>query len=84
MQTETVPKQTAADIIKEARKADPEQRMYVLYQSGVGSKVVAAAPSYVEMWQHAERETGETKKDILKKSYSFDVMSAREAAKLVG
>ena len=83
MTTDQAQPKTAAEIIKEARREDKDMRVFVLYRSGVGSQLVAAGRSYPQMWENAERETGETRKDLIKKSYVFDVVTAREAGELV-
>ena len=81
--TEAVKPQTAVDVIKAALKEDPDMRMFVLYRAGLGSEIAAAARSYPEMWLNAERELGETKKDLIKRGYVFDVMTAEDAVILL-
>ena len=82
--TETAKPQTTAEIINEARREDKNMQMFVLYRAGIGSEVASAGRSYLEMWQNAERSLGEDRKSLIKKSYVFDVMTAKEAAELVG
>lgn len=83
MTTDTEKPQTIAETINEIRKEDKETRVFVLYEAGVGSRIVAAARSYPEMWKNAERDLNESKKELIKRSYVFDVMTARDAARLV-
>ena len=84
MQTiDPVKPQTTAEIIREAKREDKDMRMFVLFRSGPGSEVVAVGRSYPQMWENAERDLGENRKELIKRSYTFDVMSAREAAELV-
>ena len=82
--TEPTKTQTAAEVIEDARREDKDQRVFVLYCAGIGSNVVAAGRSALEMWANAEKLLGETKQDLRKKSHVFDVMTAREASRLVG
>lgn len=82
---------TTSNQIQEAAPAQPEPgkdnsggEVFVLYAAGVGSPVVASGPSYEAMWAHAVTKVGMTQDTLIKHGYTFDVVSAKEAQRLMG
>ena len=82
--TDTAKPQTVAELVKDAVKEDKNMRLFIVYSNGLGSKIVAAGRTHDEMWTNAIRDLGLGRRELIHRNHVFDVVTAKEAAELIG